>query len=346
MENILRGKTILILGGTGFIGHALVEEILKYKPHSIRLFSRDEVKHYRANEKFRDYKDEYGREVIRNFLGDIRDYDRVSKATKGADIVIHAAALKRVDLMEYNVEESIKTNIFGSLNVIRACLENNVERVIFVSTDKACSPINTYGGCKFVSERAFIESNYSKGSSRTKFIVVRYGNVLESTGSVIPFFIQKIKEGKRIPITDERMTRFIISSKEAVDLIFKAMRFGMGGEVFVPKIPSMRIPDLVEVLKEKFGASNETEVVGIRAGEKIHELMINETEIPNTFDFEDIYVIAPFIKRESSWSHTIKGEGAYRINPVVTLMKEYTSRDFVISKERLRELLNEKIKIL
>jgi len=275
MEDIFRNKTILITGGTGFIGRALVKEILRYKPHSIRLFSRDEVKHHNVHEIFKDYKDESGGEIIRNFLGDVRDYTRLLKATKGADIVIHAAALKRVDLMEYNVDESIKTNVLGSLNVARACLENNVDKVIFISTDKACSPVNTYGGCKFLSERIFIESNYSKGDARTKFVVVRYGNVLESTGSVIPFFIEKIKSGVKIPITDERMTRFIISSNEAVELIFKALKWGVGGEIFVPKLPSMRIPDLVTVLKDKFSTNNEIEITGIRAGEKIHELMIN-----------------------------------------------------------------------
>ncbi len=344
MEDIFKNKTILITGGTGFIGRALVEDILKFKPHSIRLFSRDEVKHHHTYEMFKEYKDENGREIIRNFLGDVRDYERLLKATKGADIVIHAAALKRVDLMEYNVEESIKTNVLGSLNVIRACLENNVDKAVFISTDKACSPINTYGGCKFLSERVFIESNYSKGAARTKFIVVRYGNVLESTGSVIPFFIEKIKKGSKIPITDKQMTRFIISSREAVQLIFKALEFGIGGEIFIPKIPSMRIPDLAEVLKEKFSANNEIEITGIRAGEKIHELMINETEIPNTFDFNDVYVIVPFMKRETSWSYALKGEGIYRLGKIPEGMKEYSSKDAVVSKEYLKKILDEKLK--
>jgi FlaA1/EpsC-like NDP-sugar epimerase len=244
-KNIFKDKVILITGGTGYLGQALTEEILKYNPQSIRVFSRDEVKHHKFQEKFSEYKDK-----IRNFIGDVRDYDRLLKATREADIVIHAAALKRLDILEYNVEEAIKTDILGSLNVVNACLENRVEKAIMVSTDKACSPVNTYGACKFVSERIFSESNQSKGSLPTVFTAVRYGNVLESTGSVIPFFSEKINNGHKIPLTDKRMTRFIISPEEAVDLIFNAIKYGVGGEVFVPKLPAFKITDLIEILKE------------------------------------------------------------------------------------------------
>ena len=183
---LFENKVILITGGTGFLGRALVQEILKYNPQSIRLFSRDEVKHHNVQEMFNYHP------KLRNLIGDVRDYDRLKKAMVGADIVIHAAALKRLDILEYNVEEAIKTNIIGSLNVANACLENNVEKAIMVSTDKACAPVNTYGACKFVSERIFTEFNFSKGKKRTIFSCVRYGNVLESTGSVIPFFESKI----------------------------------------------------------------------------------------------------------------------------------------------------------
>lgn len=332
-ENFLKNKTILITGGTGFLGKALIKEILKYNPKSIRVFSRDEFKHHQLQEMFNN------NEKIRNLIGDVRDYSRLKKAVSGADIVIHAAALKRIDMIEYNVEEAVKTNIFGSLNVIQACLENNIEKVIFISTDKACSPINTYGACKFVSERIFSESNYNKGKARTIFTVVRYGNVLESTGSVIPFFVNKIKNNEVIPLTDEKMTRFIINSKQAVDLIFKAIKYGVGGEVFIPKIPSMKIIDLIEVLNEKFNTQNKTKVMGIRPGEKIHELMINDSEIPRTYQFKDFYVI----------NSCIINKYQEIINPLYitkgkllngSLMKEYSSKDALISKEKLREIIN------
>src|SRR3989338_2216343 len=237
----MKGKTVLITGGTGYLGKHIVKRLLTQDIHAIRVFSRDEVKHHVMQELFGQSS------KLRHLIGDVRDYERLRKATRGCDIVIHAAALKRLDLMEYNVEESIKTNILGTLNVVNACLENNVEKAIFISTDKACAPVNTYGACKFVSERIFTESNYSKGTSRTKFICVRYGNVLESTGSVIPFFESKIKNHEEIPLTDAAMTRFIITGEQAVDLIFNAIDMGRGGEIFVPKLPALRITDLIEL---------------------------------------------------------------------------------------------------
>ena len=181
MKHILKNKTILITGGTGFLGRSLIREILKYKPKSIRIFSRDEFKHQKVHEEF-GFRFSGG--ILRHLIGDVRDYERLNRAMKGCDIIIHAAALKRIDMLEYNVQEAIKTNVFGTLNVVRAALENNVEKAIFISTDKSCSPINTYGACKFVGERIFTESNYNKGFARTLFICVRYGNVINST----PFF--------------------------------------------------------------------------------------------------------------------------------------------------------------
>lgn len=329
MKPIFRNKTVLITGGTGFLGRALTREILKDQPKSIRLFSRDEVKHYQCQELFGYNK------RLRNFIGDVRDYPRLLKATRQADIVIHAAALKRIDLLEYNVEEAVKTNIIGTLNVVNACLANQVEKAIFVSTDKACSPVNTYGACKFVSERIFSESNYSKGDIKTIFTTVRYGNVLESTGSAIPFFVEKIKKGEEIPLTDPRMTRFVISSKQAVDLIFKAVVYCQGGEVFVPKLPSLRIIDLVEILKEKFKARNKIKMIGTRPGEKIHELLINELEVPRTLEVKDFYVIQSCIRRKPRKKRFIysRGEKAFK-----KTMKEYGSKDYVISKRQIKQL--------
>lgn len=339
MKNLFKNKTILITGGTGFLGRNLTKEILKFSPHSIRIFGRDEFKHSQVIELFNHDK------RIRNFIGDVRDYERLKKAMNGCDIVIHAAALKRIDMMEYNVEESIKTNVLGTVNVVRAALENNIDRAIYVSTDKACSPINTYGACKFVSERIFIESNYSKGTARTKFVAVRYGNVLESTGSVIPLFVEKIKRNQVIPLTDERMTRFIISSKQATDLIFKAIRYGIGGEIFVPKIPAMTLPDLIEVLKEKFNSTSKVKIVGLRAGEKIHELLINGAEMPLAYDFGNIYVLAPFLEKIEPWGKAIKGNGVYTKYPISHSFKEYSSKNSIVSKEELKKILDSSMNI-
>ncbi|MBP2201432.1 FlaA1/EpsC-like NDP-sugar epimerase [Methanococcus voltae] len=328
-----KGKTVLITGGTGFLGRALVKEILKQDPHSIRVFSRDEVKHYKLQELFGK------NEKIRSLIGDVRDYDRLKKALKGVDIVIHAAALKRLDILEYNVEESIKTNIMGTLNVINACLENNVEKAILVSTDKACSPVNTYGACKFVSERIFTESNYNKGSCKTIFSCVRYGNVLESTGSVIPFFEDKIINGKKIPLTDPRMTRFIISPQEAVQLIFNALTYAVGGEVFIPKLPAFKITDLIEILNEKHNSSNGVELIGLRPGEKIHELMINYAEVPRTYDFKNMYVIKSEIQKyrdNEPVPEYIKEDK--RLNE--KMLTEYSSEQAVVTKEEVKEIFS------
>jgi UDP-N-acetylglucosamine 4,6-dehydratase len=326
---LLKGKTVLITGGTGYLGQALTEEILKQNPKSIRIFSRDEVKHFKFQERFSNNK------KIRNFLGDIRDYPRLLKATRGADVVIHAAALKRLDLLEYNVDESIKTNILGTLNVVNACLENNVKKAVMISTDKACSPVNTYGACKFVSERIFSESNYNKGDIRTVFTTVRYGNVLESTGSVIPFFSEKIVNGDNIPLTDPRMTRFIISPKEAVELVFNAIKYGTGGEIFVPKLPSFKITDLIEILKEKYHKKNKVKVIGTRPGEKIHELMINSSEMPRTYEFRNLYVISSSIQGFGNKKPVYIEKGRLLKEKKT---KEYSSEDALISKEEVSKI--------
>ncbi len=337
-QQLFSGKNILITGGTGYLGRALTRELLNYKPKSIRLFSRDEVKHHKTQEEF-GHDDR-----IRNFIGDVRDFRRVVKATRQADIVIHAAALKRLDILEYNVEESIKTNVLGTLNVVNACLENKVEKAVLVSTDKACSPINTYGACKFVSERIFSESNYSKGDIETVFTSVRYGNVLESTGSVIPFFISKIQTGKKIPLTDPRMTRFIITPKQAVDLVFDAIRHSLGGEIFVPKLPSFKVTDLIKILKDRYnGSANETEIVGLRPGEKIHELMINQSEIPRTYDFGNLFVISSCINHD----YERGGEevaGVYRAKGQLLSedeMGDYSSEDSVVSIKEIIKIFEE-----
>jgi UDP-N-acetylglucosamine 4,6-dehydratase/5-epimerase len=331
MKEIFKGKTILITGGTGFLGRALIKEILKYNPHSVRVFSRDEVKHHKVQELFNNNP------KIRNLIGDVRDFERLKKACKGADIVIHAAALKRLDILEYNVEEVIKTNILGTLNIVNSCLETNVKKAIFVSTDKACSPINTYGACKFVGERIFTESNYNKGLNDTIFSCVRYGNVLESTGSVIPFFEEKILNGNKIPLTDKRMTRFIISPEEAVELIFDALKYGVGGEVFVPKLPAFKILDLIDILKEKHKSSLKVENIGLRPGEKIHELMINYAEIPRTYYFKNRYIITSEIEKyqdlEPVPEYLDENKRLSQKN-----LHEYSSEQAVVSKEEIKKI--------
>ncbi len=327
-SKIFKDKTILITGGTGYLGIALTKELLKQKPQSIRLFSRDEVKHHRTQELF-------GNDPrLRNLIGDVRDYERLHKAMRDADIVIHAAALKRLDMIEYNVEESIKTNILGTLNVVNACLANRVEKAVFVSTDKACSPVNTYGASKFVGERIFIESNYSKGTCPTRFLCVRYGNVLESTGSVIPFFEEKIRNGDKIPLTDERMTRFIITPEQAVKLIFDASETGRGGEVFVPKLPSFRIIDLIDILKSKNRSTNNVEVIGIRPGEKLHEVMINSSEVPRTYQYKGNYIIISQIERYIDDKRPAYFKGRQLTEKD---MDEYSSKDNLISRDEAEE---------
>jgi len=325
----LKDKTILITGGTGYLGQALTTEILKQNPKSIRIFSRDEVKHYKFREKFANDK-------IRNFIGDVRDYERLLKATREVDIVIHAAALKRLDILEYNVEESIKTNILGTLNLVNACLKNNVSKAILISTDKACSPVNTYGACKFVSERIFCESNYSKGNLKTMFTTVRYGNVLESTGSVIPYFSEKILNGNQIPLTDSRMTRFIISPQEAVELVLGAIQYGVGGEIFVPKLPSFKITDLIEILKEKYIRDNKVKIIGLRPGEKIHELMINNSEISRTYSYKNFYVICSSIEEYNEINHPDYMKTDNLLNEKI--MTEYSSKDALISKKEVTNI--------
>lgn len=331
MKDIFKNRTILITGGTGYLGQALTEQILKQRPKSIRIFSRDEVKHHKFQERFNNSK-------IRNFLGDIRDYPRLVKATKEVDIIIHAAALKRLDLLEYNVDESIKTNIIGTLNVVNACLENNVKKAVLISTDKACSPVNTYGACKFVSERIFTESNFNKGDKRTIFTTVRYGNVLESTGSVIPFFCNRIKNKDTIPLTDHRMTRFIISPKEAVELVFDAIKYSIGGEIFVPILPSFKITDLIEILQEKYQSNSKVKIIGLRPGEKIHELMINNSEVPRTYKYKDLYVITSLIEEYQSISKPIYVKNGKRLTE--KCMDEYSSEDALITKENVVKLFD------
>ncbi|MGJ8736901.1 UDP-N-acetylglucosamine 4,6-dehydratase (inverting) [Zobellia laminariae] len=283
----MKNKSLLITGGTGSLGKALTQHILSKYPEIRRLiiFSRDEQKQFQMAQEFSE--SEYPQ--IRYFIGDVRDRDRLIRAFKGVDYVIHAAAMKHVHLAEYNPEECIKTNIGGAQNVVDACLETNVERVVALSTDKACAPINLYGATKLTSDKLFVAANNIKGDSPIRFSVVRYGNVMGSNGSVIPFFISKKKNGGILPITDPNMTRFNISLQGGVDMVMYALKEAWGGELFVPKIPSYRITDVAEAI----GPDCEKPVVGIRPGEKIHEEMITPSDSFYTYDLGHYYAILP-----------------------------------------------------
>jgi UDP-N-acetylglucosamine 4,6-dehydratase len=282
----LNNKSILITGGTGSLGKELTKTILQNWPEVKRLviFSRDEQKQFQMEQEFPVSK----YDAIRYFIGDVRDLERLKRAFIGIEYVIHAAAMKHVHIAEYNPDECVKTNIGGAENVIKAALETNVTKVVALSTDKACAPINLYGATKLTSDKLFIAANNIKGHKDIKFSVVRYGNVMGSNGSVIPFFLSKKKDGV-LPITDPNMTRFNISLKGGVDMVLHALDSAWGGELFVPKIPSYKIMDVAKAI----GPNCEYKINGIRPGEKIHEEMITSSDSFTTYDLGKYYVILP-----------------------------------------------------
>ena len=285
-ENLdLSQKSILITGGTGSFGKHFVETLLqKYNPKRIVVYSRDELKQYEMEQ----YLSQYLPHPVRFFIGDIRDRDRLDLALRDIDIIIHAAALKQVPAAEYNPMECIRTNVMGAENVVRAAIDNNVEKIVALSTDKAANPINLYGASKLASDKIFVSANNIVGSGKTRFSVVRYGNVFGSRGSVIPFFKKLREEGaKTIPITDERMTRFWITLEQGVNFVLSSLEMMKGGEIFVPKIPSMKITDLATVIAPDIPHKT----VGIRPGEKLHETMVPFDDCRSTYELDDRYVI-------------------------------------------------------
>jgi UDP-N-acetylglucosamine 4,6-dehydratase len=282
---MLNNKTILVTGGTGSFGHKFVELVLKnYQPKRLIIFSRDELKQFEMRSLFPESK----YPMLRYFIGDVRDKERLSRAFDGVDIVVHAAAIKQVPAAEYNPLEAIKTNIMGAANIIDIAIDRNVERVLALSTDKAANPINLYGATKLCSDKLFVAANAYAGRHETKFSVVRYGNVVGSRGSVVPFFM-KMKETGILPITDRRMTRFWITLDQGVQFVFKCLQDMHGGEIFIPKIPSTNIMDLAQAVAP--GCKHE--FVGIRPGEKLHEVLVPEDDARRTLELKDYYIIQP-----------------------------------------------------
>ncbi len=299
-------KNILITGGTGSFGKKYTNILLKnYKPNKIIIYSRDELKQY-------EMAQEFDAPCMRYFIGDVRDAQRLKKAMKDVDYVIHAAALKHVPIAEYNPMECIKTNINGAQNVIDAAIENRVKKIIALSTDKAANPVNLYGATKLASDKLFVAANNLVGNQDTSFSVVRYGNVIGSRGSVVPFFKKLIKEGATsLPITDERMTRFMITLEDGVNFVLKNFERMQGGEIFIPKIPSMKMTELAKALAPNLPH----EIIGIRPGEKLHEIMCPSDDSHLTYEFDDHYVIAPTIKFSSfrKFDENLLGEKAVQV---------------------------------
>ena len=329
MLTCLKEKKILITGGTGSLGQALTKRLLENDVDTIRIFSRNEEKQIKMQSNFSDKR-------LRFFIGDVRDKDRLTRALEDIDIVFHAAALKHVPVIEYNPFEAIKTNVIGSQNIIDACLEENVEKAICVGTDKAVSPLNTYGATKLLMEKLFVSAdNYlNKNKHKTKFIALRYGNVLGSSGSVVPFFINKIRAKEQITITDDRMTRFSITMDEALDFILESVEIGQGSDIFIPKLKAYSLTELKDAIFELYGETQES-TKGIRPGEKLHETLINFDEVRNTIDIGNKFVI---LKPDS--------KNSYENSKTVDLEKGYSS-DVTekLSKDELKKLISDNIRI-
>jgi len=320
-------KKILITGGTGSLGNALTKSLLEHNPEQIRILSRNEHKQIEMDEKFHD-------ERLRFLIGDVRDYERLLRAFEDVDLVFHTAALKHVPKVEYNPFEAIKTNVYGTQNVIDACLHHNITKAICIGTDKAVSPLNTYGATKLLMEKLFVTAKYYSNPKKhpTQFIAIRYGNVFGSSGSVVPKFIQQIKKKQKITITDPNMTRFSISMNEALDFIFNATNSGKGTEIFIPKLRSYSLRDLKDAITELFSDTGE-EIIGIRQGEKLHETLINFDEMRNAWEYKNMYMISEHLSKDhihKTYSDIKKIEG----------MDTYSSDKVEkISKNELKQII-------
>jgi len=334
MDN--KHRSLLLTGGTGSFGKQFVQTVLERFPHVERLvvYSRDELKQYEMSQVFSPSR--YPQ--IRYFIGDVRDVNRLKRAMEGIDVVVHAAALKQVPTAEYNPFECIKTNVLGAQNVIEAALDTQVRHVVALSTDKAAAPINLYGATKLCSDKLFVAANNIKGKRDLRLSVVRYGNVMGSRGSVIPFFLERRKTGV-LPITDPRMTRFNISLSEGVDLVLHALETALGGEIFVPKISSYRITDVAEAI----GPECEKLIVGIRPGEKVHEEMITHSDSPTTIDCQGCYVIVPSLL--GSFESVLKRYADHHLGTLTPDDFKYSSdrNSQWLTVSRIRELIVEHV---
>lgn len=329
-----KDRRILITGGTGSFGTRFVEQLFELHPDIPRvvIYSRDELKQFEMAQKFP--ADKYP--AIRFFIGDVRDRDRLKRAMEGVDTVVHAAALKQVPAAEYNPFEAIRTNVIGAQNVIEAAMDSGINRVVALSTDKAAAPINLYGATKLCSDKLFVAANNLKGHRDIRFSVVRYGNVMGSRGSVIPFFLHR-RESGILPITDDRMTRFNISLDEGVAMVLYTLENSLGGEILVPKIPSYRILDIAEAI----GPECEKPIIGIRPGEKLHEEMVTESDSPNTIENDRYYVIVPMLHEKQHEETITKFAAHHQATPVAADFRYSSDKnDHWLSVEKLRELIN------
>lgn len=325
---MFKDKKILITGGTGSLGRALTKRLLELDVNAVRIYSRNESNQINMSSEIHDNR-------LRYLIGDIRDLERLNRAMEDVDIVFHAAALKHVPVVEYNPFEAIKTNVLGSQNVIDACLQEDVDVAICIGTDKAVSPLNTYGATKLLMEKLFVTaSNYTNPKKhKTKFIAIRYGNVLGSSGSIVPTFVKQIESNKKITITDPTMTRFNITMNQALDFILRVSKKGKGGEVFVPKLKSYTVGDLKDAIIELMKVNPEIENISVRSGEKYHESLIGDEEIRNTYEDNEDYII---LEKKMHGESSINDPGVTKTN----LKEQYSSNNVkIIPKEELKDIL-------
>lgn len=342
MEKFYKDKTIVVTGGVGSIGSEIVRELLMYDPYAVRIFDNNETGLFELEQELQSNK-------IRPLVGDIRDKERLKRAFEGVDIVFHAAALKHVPLSEYNPFDAVKTNVIGTKNVLDIALEEEVEKTILVSTDKAVNPTNVMGATKLLAERLTVSTNYIKGDRKSVFLCVRFGNVLDSRGSVVPIFRKQIENGGPVTVTDKEMTRFVMSIPKAVRLILKAAFIGKGGDIFLLKMPVLRVMDLAEVMVEKFAPRYEHDpkdieikIMGKRPGEKLHEELMTEDETENAYDDEEMIVLLPQILETGMLAYNLLGEKPIGGNFRKTREGTYSSRNVkLLTKNEIRTLLKE-----